>query len=274
MFGGVPPRKTIDVDAARAPAFGLADDFAPFRSHYHQHARHQILYAVSGLLHLEVNSGSWLLPPQRAAFLTAGTRHRVYAERAVALRTVYLSPQLVAAPAWDCRVFTVSALAREMFLYAMRWPHDSDPHDPLLRTYFVTLAALALEWTESHPLPFRLPVAQSAPLRRATRLARARLGTPIGVADLAQAAAVSVRTLRRQFDRELGLSPYAYLHKARMLAALARLADPRRSITDVALAVGFETPSAFCNAFTRFVGESPRQYRQRLRAAASDPSAE
>lgn len=259
----------VDVDAARAPAFGLLDELRPFRSEWHQHRRHQILYAVRGLLHLEVAGDSWMLPPHRAAFLAAGTPHRVFADRPVSLRTVYLSPRLVRGPGWDCRVFTVAPLAREMLLYAMRWSHKSDPRDPLLRPFFTTLATLALEWSEQGALPFRLPLARSAELRRAARLVRSKLCDPIGIVDLARAAALSERTLRRRFLDELGMSPRDYLHTARMLAALDRLADPAVPITEVALAVGFATPSAFSHAFTGFVGESPRTYRQRLTASTT-----
>ena len=261
----------VDVDSARAPAFGLPDELSPFRSEWHAHRRHQILYAVRGLLHLEVAGDSWLLPPHRAAFLCAGTTHRVFAERPVSLRTVYLSPRLVRRPGFDCRVFTVAPLMRELLLYAMRWPHDCDPRDPLLRSFFTTLAALALSWSEQAALPFRLPLPRSAELVRAARLVRGKLGDPIGIADLARAAALSERTLRRRFLDELGMSPRDYLHAARLLAALDRLADPQRSITDVALSVGFSTASAFSHAFAAFVGESPREYRQRL-AAPSPPS--
>lgn len=110
--------------------FGLSDELPPLQTDWHQHTRHQILYAIHGLLHLEVATDSWVLPSHRAAFLTAGTPHRVRCERSVGLRTVYLDPLWLAPPPWDCRVFTVCALAKELLLYAMRWDHRSSPHDP------------------------------------------------------------------------------------------------------------------------------------------------
>lgn len=256
----------IDVDQAAAPAFGLADDLAPFQSAWHAHARHQILYALRGSLNLEVDGGSWLLPPHRAAFLTAHTAHRVIAGRPVALRTVYLSPDLLPQPSWSCRVFTVTPLARELLLYATRWDHSSDPHDPLLQLYFKTLAVLSLEWIERGQLPYRLPSAQSPPIRRATRLILRNLSRPPAVPDIAHAAAMSERTLRRHFLAELGMTPHAYLHTARMLRAIDWLSDPQVPITTIALDIGFETPSAFSHAFLAFAGETPRAYRQRVTA--------
>jgi AraC-like DNA-binding protein len=255
----------VDVDAALAPAFGLSDELSPLVSEWHAHNRHQILYASAGLLHLTVGTSDWVLPPHRAAFLVAGTQHRVRCDQQVSLRTIYLAPSIVAAPPWDCRVFTVSPLAKELLLYAMRWNHQSDPRDPLLQSYFSTLGQLAAEWSDHGALPFRLPVPQSEALRRATRIIADRLDEALSVTDLAKAVALSERTLRRRFVTELGLTPHAYVHAQRMLAALDRLTDPSLSITEVALSVGFETPSSFSHAFTAFVGESPRDYRQKLR---------
>lgn len=259
------PRPVIvDVDHSPAPAFGLAEDLTPFRSEWHSHAKHQILYALSGALHLEVASGAWLLPPRRAALLVAGTRHLVRSERPVALRTVYLAEDLLPRPAWDCRVFSVSPLAREMLLYAMRWSHESPADDPLARPFFLALAALAAEWAEKDAYPFRLPAARSDELRRATEHALGRLGDPLAIEDLARAAGVSTRTLARRFADEMQSSFRGWLHTARMLRAMDLLAAPEARVTEVALEVGFESLSAFSASFSTFVGENPRDYRRRF----------
>lgn len=256
----------ISVDSVPAPAFGLSDELPPLCTAWHKHARHQILYAVAGVMHLDVDRASFLLPPRRAAFLSAGTQHRVRCDRPVSLRTVYVTPDLIEPVAWDCLVFTVSPLLREMMLSAMRWDHKTDPSLPLLRPYFVSLSLLVLELCENAKLPFRLPVPSSDELRRVTQFVRDNLGRPIGVCDLAKAAALSERTLRRRFQSDLGMSPHDYLHAARILAAMERLSDPQQSITMIGLSVGFESSSAFSHAFASFVGETPRDYRKRALA--------
>lgn len=253
----------IDVDRTRAPAFGISEELPAFCSEWHDHGRHQILYTATGALHLEVDAGTWLLPPRKAAWLGAGTRHRVSADRPVALRTVYLRTGIVPHVARDCSVFSVEPLAREMLLYAMRWDHASDPEDRTARSFFRALAALSSEWIEQNAHPFHLPTAQSPELSRATAFILSRLADPIGVEDAARAAGASTRTLARRFAAELGTGFREYLHAARMLRAMDLLAEPAARVTDVALAVGFESPSAFSAAFSSFAGESPRVYRQR-----------
>ena len=51
-------------------------------------------------------------------------------------------------------------------------------------------------------------------------------------------------------------------------AVLALLADGDDTVLEVATAVGYESQSSFARAFRRWMGESPSDYRQRVRTAA------
>ena len=51
--------------------------------------------------------------------------------------------------------------------------------------------------------------------------------------------------------------------QARLLRSMALLAEPGRSVLDVALEVGFENVSSFTRAFRRHTGEAPSVYRRR-----------
>ncbi|MFS8070276.1 MAG: helix-turn-helix domain-containing protein [Byssovorax sp.] len=259
-------RPHVDVDAVPLSAFGLGDDFGPLSSTWHAHAKHQLLYAASGTLKLEIEGSQWLLPPQRAAWIRAQTRHRVHAASAVALRTVYLSPRLRGAPPDACVVFAAEPIAREMILYAMRWGPDRQADDAAARAFFAALAALAGEWA-TQPLPFRLPAATSPELARAMDYAIASLGEAPSIEDAARRAGLSTRTLERRFADEAQTSWRRFLHQARMMRAMELLDAPLARVTDTALAVGFESPGAFTRAFTEFAGENPKDFRSRKRLA-------
>src|SRR6185436_17406768 len=89
----------------------------------------------------------------------------------------------------------------------------------------------------------------------------------IDLARTADAAGVSAFHFLRMFASVLGVTPHQYLIRCRLRRAARLLADDARSITDVALDVGFADLSNFVRTFHRAAGVSPRGFR---RAAKGD----
>jgi AraC-like DNA-binding protein len=251
----------VDVDAAPAPSFGLADDFGERDTGWHDHNRHQILYAVAGSLHLEIEAAQWLLPPQRAAFIPARAPHRVRCRTRVALRTVYLDAGAAGLAESAC-VFAVTPLAREMILHAMRWGPQGVADETVARSFFETLALLAREWLRADA-GLRLPRPKSPDLARAFEYALAHLDTA-SMDEAARAAAVSPRTLARRFQSETQMSWRSFLRTARVLRGMELLAQPGTNVTETALAVGFENLAAFSTCFRELTSESPSEYQKRV----------
>jgi AraC-like DNA-binding protein len=248
------------------PGFGHADTLpARFDSGWHQHPTHQLLYSAEGTLHLEVEAGVWLLPPQRAAWLLAGLPHRVAADGGAALRTIYLSARLPLCPSLPCAVFDVNALARGLIHHLTQRPKPpaETPAQGAVRAQLLSaVGALCTEWA-ARPHPWRLPTAQSPSLRRALADVLTRLDQPLTLPDLAHAAGLSERSATRHLHAELGMTWRQYLNAARMLKAMTSLDTASARVTDVAFAVGFESIAAFSHAFKRFTGQTPSAYQQR-----------
>jgi AraC-like DNA-binding protein len=263
-------RAAVDVDAMPDEAFGLAEDHPPFSAAPHTHAKHQILYASKGTMTLSACGRRWMLPPQRAAFLPAGTTHAAASTTGIELRTIYLTPKLLPSPAPNpsVRVFAVTTLAREMILHAMRWgpattTSATSPTSATRAAFFRALAGLSLEWMADER-PYHLPEPTSPELSRATAwIAEHLAGATVETA--AAAAHVSVRTLARRFEEEAGMPFRTYLQTARMLRAMELLAKPRASVSATAYAVGFQSIGAFTTAFHERCGETPSEYRARVR---------
>ncbi len=79
--------------------------------------------------------------------------------------------------------------------------------------------------------------------------------------DLARQLNMSERTLRRRLDRE-GTSYQRIKDTVRREAAIAYLANPEMTVSDVAELLGFSDPSAFHRSFKRWTGRSPGDYRE------------
>lgn len=80
------------------------------------------------------------------------------------------------------------------------------------------------------------------------------------VAQLADAAALSRSAFFDRFTRAVGVAPMEYLLSWRMELAKDLLRREGMPIADVAERVGYASASAFSTAFSRHLGQSPRQY--------------
>jgi AraC-like DNA-binding protein len=66
----------------------------------------------------------------------------------------------------------------------------------------------------------------------------------------------------RLFAKVVGVTPHQYLVRSRLRHAARLLADDARSVTDIALDVGFADLSNFVRTFHRAAGVSPRAFRK------------
>ena len=80
--------------------------------------------------------------------------------------------------------------------------------------------------------------------------------------DLAQHVALSEDYLTACFRQELGVTPIAYLNRYRVHQARQLLTTTDKSVTEIALDVGFSDSGYFSRVFRREVGLSPEAYRQ------------
>lgn len=98
-------------------------------------------------------------------------------------------------------------------------------------------------------------------VRRAVAFIDGHASLPITVTDIACAAGVSARALQGAFRRHLGVTPMAYLRRARLEGAHRDLqaADPTAgdTVAHVALRWGFLKPDRFAAAYRQAFGVPP-----------------
>ena len=109
--------------------------------------------------------------------------------------------------------------------------------------------------------------AERDPLAAAVEYAKQRLHEPLTVGDLAAVAYMSEPTFYRYFRDQFGQTPLAFLTEQRVRRARSLLQNAHRTVSDVALAVGFASPSHFIRVFQRHEGQTPKQYQIAQREA-------
>jgi transcriptional regulator GlxA family with amidase domain len=100
-----------------------------------------------------------------------------------------------------------------------------------------------------------------------------RAGRPVSVGDMAGTAGLEERTFLRRFKGATGMKPIEYVQNLRVGKARELLEFTKRSIDQIAWAVGYEDATAFRRIFHRIMGLSPGEYRNRFSSGAELPVA-
>lgn len=99
-------------------------------------------------------------------------------------------------------------------------------------------------------------------VRRALEQIDARIGEDLRLADLAAAAGLSPSRFTALFRDALGCSPHMWMTRRRIERACDWLLDPRRSITAIALDLGFSSSQHFATTFRNHKRMTPSAWRK------------
>ncbi|EIJ44641.1 hypothetical protein GWL_40800 [Herbaspirillum sp. GW103] len=95
---------------------------------------------------------------------------------------------------------------------------------------------------------------------------------PHSLEDLAAIAAFSPFHFHRLYRSLTGETVMDTLRHHRLASAAVRLASQESSVTDIALACGYDSPQAFTRAFRQFSGSSPSDFRRRIAVMTQPPT--
>ena len=123
----------------------------------------------------------------------------------------------------------------------------------LLRSYAASLVEhmLALRKSES-----------AKPVREAQKFIQANFASPIGLESVSEHVGFNPTYFSLVFKKETGRNFLEYLTDVRVREAKRLLSDPRKTIADVALEVGYSDVKHFSRVFTRSTGLHPSKYRK------------
>jgi transcriptional regulator GlxA family with amidase domain len=91
------------------------------------------------------------------------------------------------------------------------------------------------------------------------------LTRPLVLEDVARAVNLSTPHLRSLFSAETGMTPARYLKSLRMQKAEELLRTTFLSVKQVMFQVGIDEKSHFARVFRQAYGQSPAEYRRRVR---------
>jgi len=243
-------------DRRDAPVTGKAVDYpSEFVRGRHQHPTAQLIYAVHGVMVVSTDQGQWIVPPTRGIWMPPHTDHWTRMVGEVRMRTVYIWEHAAPDLPKEVKAVAISPLLRELILAAIdvQAPYAADSRDGRLMQLLLDEIALL------PTLPLHLPTPSDPRLVRICKTISEMPEDNSTLSDWSERLAVDSKTIQRLFNRQTGMTFGQWRQQARLLMGLEQLATGARVI-DVALNLGYDSPSAFATMFKRQFGETPTQY--------------
>lgn len=238
------------------PIYGQAETLPNLALGYrHSHPWLQFSYASQGVLDVHTDNGRYLAPPQRAVWIPAGVEHQVRCSGNTLIRSLYIEPAVLPVTLDSCSVVQVSPLLRELIQSFSQLPVDYDENSSEGRLAGVLLDQLAV----APHVASMLPLPANWRLQRITNHLQQQPDDTTGLAEWAARLDVSEKTLARLFRQQTGLTFRLWRQRLRLFHALPLL-EQKDSVTEVALACGYESVSAFISAFRQQFGCTPGEF--------------
>lgn len=218
---------------------------------------HQLVLATRGVILVRTPAGAWSTPSISAVWVAAATRIELETSGQTSLRVLHVRPTAAPRAPDSPRVVRVSPLLRELGARAedMRYLDRRKP------AHLALFTLLLGEIREGADRPQELAFPRDARAARIAALLESNPGDARTLDDLCKGRGVGPRTIQRLFPLETGLTFDRWRARLRHLHAV-RLLGEGGSITDVAYACGYQSPSAFVAAFKQAAGVTPGRLRR------------
>jgi AraC-like DNA-binding protein len=221
------------------------------RFKWHRHDKHQLAWAERGVLTVETEAASFILPPTRALWIPARLRHETRSDRSASMRALYIDPRR-----WNMWRSPTPVEVTPLIAGLIDYLDDATLRGGR-RSRAEGLLAELLTPVPMTTIHFRLPA--SSPARAVAQGLIDDPSNQLTLAEWSRRVGAGERTLSRSFLRETEMTFGRWRTLARLQAALTKLANGGK-VAAVGNEVGYETASAFVAAFRRETGLTPAAY--------------
>ncbi|HEX5343718.1 MAG TPA: helix-turn-helix transcriptional regulator [Duganella sp.] len=228
----------------------------------HRHDWGQLTYAVHGVMRVDTEDSSWIVPPQRAVWIPPGVVHGTTVLEHTQLRPMRVYAGRSPFPGNGCKVLELSGLLRELLAALEALDRQAQPASAPSTREHLLMEMILDEIPRCAEHPVRVPLPADKRLKALCGALIADPGAEVTLTGWATQVGASERTLARLFERELGMGFGQWRQQVR-LAHAAPLIAGGMPLSQVAAQLGYASQSAFSAMFRKTFGCSPSFfYRQ------------
>jgi len=222
----------------------------------HAHEFAQFHFARKGNMRIEIEDKCWIVPSHYGIWIPANTEHSVWALDDVFLEGLDIETRFLSEPISACTAVTISDVAKELIHYANNViPVLYDEHGKEGQ-----LVSVLLDIILNLPqVDFVLPWPQNPVLNDMCRAIVETPGAAHFIESWSEKVGMSTRTFSRRFKKETGLSFSLWKQKMRIFESIIMLKQ-KKSVTAIALELGYSSTAAFSYSFKKIMGVSPTEY--------------
>lgn len=228
----------------------------------HSHGKHQIVYTLSGTLHVRIGSDSYFVPEKHIAWIPKGEAHELSSKnRQVSLVIYYIDWGEDASETASTRTFSIystnTVISENLRFIASRGPKILHTVSPELYDFTLSFFRLLPSMCLAREVLLKTLVIPDDPrLHPVLDYMMEHLCDNLHIEQVATEFGFSVRNLSRLLHAS-GIRFPDYMNHQRIVRAIELFSDGGRTMQQVAYEAGFSTPNHFNRVFRQVTGMSP-----------------
>lgn len=230
----------------------------------HKHAKGQLSYVEGGLAYVAVDSKTFVIPPRHYFWVPKGMPHILrVGYSATVLRSLYFySHDDDEHPFYSkLGIYPATELLIQMITHTELWDGRHVQKKDHNFEFLIALKNL-LPRLHNQALSIILPTTDDERLTKILKYLEKSLEENHSLSSLATKFNMSERSMSRLFQANLHVSFLQYLKTLRIIKALEMLLKSKKTVSEIAYSVGYDTLGAFSNSFYSFTKLRPTDLRK------------
>lgn len=227
----------------------------------HTHEQGHILVVLDGMANVDIEHDSYFIPNGYFVWIPENTPHRIsFDSTSIKILNIYYPHKTQYHKFYE----NVGVYSTPSILY-----HTLELVQDKTKSYSQTNWQYELLMTLNHTLPhiietfdfkLRIPTNNNPIIEKITKAIHHNYQNKITAEEICKEVGISERTMNRYMRKELNTSFLDYLRLYRILMSIKLMVNKKESISSIAYCVGYDSLTAFSNAFYRVTGKRPSHF--------------